>query len=205
LNPTYANSKFGICSNGGSGAIWGLSGNSTSISAQHCSSSSNGGSFIVGDTGLTLTNKCSSVSKVVKLTDKALIYGDCYHSCYVDRTLIDKEYLDIQMCETSNVINVVNPPVGTVYNVGRYDDLIPVSGISSNEIYLNYSALCGYPVLGQRVTVVDVCGNALADPIIINGNGKLINDGVCSVINTDYGSVTYVYNGYFWSAIAFVN
>jgi hypothetical protein len=55
------------------------------------------------------------------------------------------------------------------------------------------------------VSVVDICGNALADPIMVNGYGKNINDGACSAINTDYGSVTFVYNGYFWSAIAFVN
>jgi len=198
LNTTYANSKFGICSMGATGAQWGFSGNSTSINAQHCSNASNGSSIGITDTCLTLTNKNSSVSKTVNLNPNALVYGDCYHSCYVDRTLIDKEYLDIQLSGTSNVIEVCI--IGTSYITKRYDDLIGVSGISTNQICLYPT-----PVLGQRLTVVDICGNALADPITIDGNGILINNGVCSTINTDYGSVTYVYNGIFWSAVAFVN
>jgi hypothetical protein len=200
LNSTYANSMFGICSRDAGGAQWGLSGNSTSISTYHCNNSSNGSSIAICNTGLTISNKNSSVIKSVNLGVSGLTYGACYHSCYTDRSLIDREYMCIQMCETSNVINVVSPPVGTTYYVGRYDDLIPVSGISTNQIYFYPT-----PVLGQRISVVDICGNALADPITVNGYGKNINDGACSTINTDFGSVTFVYNGIFWSAIAFVN
>ena len=196
LNSIYANSKFGICScaSGGSGAQWGLSGNSASISTYHCSDSSNGSSIAICNSGITLTNKCSSALKTVNLTCNALMYGNDYCSVYTDRTLVDRGYVS----SVSNVLNVCI--VGTTYTTLRNDDLIGVSGLSSNLIYL-YSS----PVLGQRVSVVDVCGCALIDPITIHGNGKPINDGVCATINTDYGSVTFVYNGIFWSAIAFVN
>lgn len=198
LNSVYANSKFGLCSRDGSGAQWGLSGNSTSISTYHCINSSNGSGIVINNTGLTLTNKCSSALKSVSLGCNGLIYADCYHSSYINRTLVDKEYVDKELCGTSNVVNVCI--IGVEYYTQRYDDLIGVSGLSTNQIYLYPT-----PVLGQRVSVVDICGNALADPITINGYGKNINDGACSTINTDYGSVTFVYNGIFWSAIAFVN
>jgi len=147
---------------------------------------------------LTLSNKTSSVSCSVTLGTNALIYGGCYHSCYVNRTLVDKEYVDKQISGCSNILNVKR--VCNTYYTLRNDDVIAVSGISTNQIYLFPT-----PVLGERISVVDICGNALGDPITINGYGNQINNGSCSTINTDYGSVTFVWNGIFWSAIAFVN
>jgi len=177
--------------------------NSTAISAFHCTNASNGSSISIYNTGLTLSNKISSVSCSVTLGQNALIYDGCYHNCYINRTLVDKEYVDKQVSGCSNMIKIKNV-FGCTYNATIADDIIAVSGQSNCPIYLPIT-----PVLincrGQRITVVDICGCALIDPIIINGNGKLINNGTCSTINTDYGSVTFVYNGYFWSAIAFVN
>ena len=176
----------------------GLGIDSTAVSAFHCLNASNGSAFAISDTGITLSNKTSSVSCLVTLGANALVYGGCYHSCYVNRTLVDKEYVDKQISGCSNILNVRR--VCNTYYTTRYDDVITVSGISSNQIYL-FPA----PVLGERISVVDICGNALADPITINGYGNQINNGTCSTINTDYGSVTFVWNGIFWSAIAFVN
>ena len=200
LNTTYADSSFGVCSNDASGAQWGLFGNSVGVNTHHCSNASNGSSITISDTGLTLSNKSSGASTTIILGNSGLIYGNDYHTNYVDRSLIDKEYLDIELSGTSNVVNVHLPTIGTGYTTQRYDDLIPVSGISSNQIYLSST-----PVLGQRVIIVDVCGNAFIEPIIINGNGNNINNGVCSTINTDYGSITFIWNNYFWSAVSFIN
>jgi uncharacterized delta-60 repeat protein len=198
LNSTYSNSKFGICSRDAIGSQWGLSGNSSSISTYHCTNNSNGSCISVNNTGIEISNKVSSAVKSVNLGVSGLTYGANYHSNYSNRSLVDKEYVDTELCATSNVVNVCQ--IGSGYYVQRYDDLIAVSGLSTAVIYLDPS-----PVIGQRVSVVDICGNALADPIMINGYGKNINDGATSTINTDYGSVTFVFNGIFWSAIAFVN
>lgn len=125
---------------------------------------------------------------------KGLEYENDYSANFTARSIVDKEYID----NKSNTVAVCI--IYNTYTTLRNDELIAVSGLSSNQINL-YST----PVLGQRLTVVDICGNALGDPIVVNGNGNNINDDICSTINTDYGSVTYVYNGMFWSAVAFIN
>jgi hypothetical protein len=127
-------------------------------------------------------------------TDGHMFYADDYSSTYTNRSIVDKEYID----NKANVVNVCQ--IGSTYTTLRNDELIAVSGLSTNQI-----CLYATPVIGQRLTVVDICGNALADPITVNGNGNNINDAICSTINTDYGSVTYVFNGIFWSAVAFIN
>jgi hypothetical protein len=88
-------------------------------------------------------------------------------------------------CVSPNIINICN--VITQYTATTNNNFIP-----------SY---------GQKVSVADICGNALSNPIIIDGNGKRINDisCTCSLINTNYGSITFIYNGYFWSAVAFTN
>lgn len=196
LNSTYANSKFGVCSRDVSSGSWGLSGNSTSITSHHSSNSSNSNCFVISNTGITLTNKTSSIVKSVCLSANALVYATNYCNDYVNRTLVDKEYVDLKVSGHSNILNVCN--VGITYTTTCSDDFIGVSGTSC--IYL-YDA----PKIGQRVMIVDICGNAQLDPINVDGNGICINDGGVSSINTDFGSITYVFNGYCWSAVGFVN
>lgn len=197
LSQTYANSKFALCSHDGTmTTLWGITGNSTNITAVHCSNSANGSCISINNADINLTNKNSNCSRSVCLGANALVYGACYHAEYTNRSLVDKEYVDISICNDSNVIKVCN--VGVPYTTTRYDDFIGVSGTSCIYLY-------NTPVCGQRLTVADICGNALADPITVDGNGKKINNGTCSTINTDYGSITYLYNGFCWSAIAFVN
>lgn len=197
LSQTYANSKFAICSRDATAAtIWGISGNSTSITALHCSNSANGSCISINNGDINLTNKNSNCNRSISLGANALVYGACYHTDYTNRSLVDKEYVDISICNDSNVINVCN--VGVPYTTTRYDDFIGVSGTSCIYLY-------NTPVLGQRIVVTDICGQALINPITVDGNGKKINDGTCSTINTNYGSITYIYNGFCWSAVGFVN
>ena len=107
---------------------------------------------------------------------------------------VDKKIKQI----SQNVVNVCN--VSTTYTATCNDSFIGVSGAS-------LICLLNTPYCGQRVTVADICGNALSSPITIDGNGKRINDSLSctSLINTNYGSVTFIFNGYFWSAVAFIN
>jgi len=142
-------------------------------------------SVAIGQADMIITDSINS---------KGLEYADSYENNFTTCSLVSKKYVD----DKANVVNVCQ--ISTAYTTLRNDELIAVSGISSNEIFL-YAT----PVIGQRLTVVDICGNAFVEPIVVNGNGHNINDGICSTINTDYGSVTYVFNGIFWSAVAFIN
>jgi hypothetical protein len=197
LNGTYTSSKFGICSQNGSGAIWGFSGNSTTINAYHCTNSSNGNCLAINNSNIVMSNLTSSVSKTVILGVSGLTYGACYHTSYSSRSLVDKQYVDNCVAGVSNIINVVNTGV-VGYTTTLGDEFVGVSGSSCICLYAT-------PVTGQKVIISDICGNALNSQIFINGNGHFINDGLVSTINTNYGAISYVYNGYCWSTTAFVN
>jgi len=205
LNTVYSNSKFNICSYSAAAAQWGLSGGSNTISSYHCSNPSNGSSLDICDTCLVLSNKVSSAPTTVYLTTSGLTYGDNY--CNNNpRWIPDKQYVDneVNTCIITSKIKLNGLYSGGSYYAFSCDEIILVSGVSTSQIFLPAS-----PVVcdgrSQRISIVDVCGNALNDPITINGNGVCINSFGTSVVNTDYGSVTFVYNGMFWSAIAFVN
>lgn len=106
---------------------------------------------------------------------------------------------DTQIKQISlSAVNVCN--VNSQYTVTTANNFIGVSGTTC--IFLMNNPSCG-----QKVSIADICGDALSNPITINGNGKRINDSTCtcSIINTNYGSITFIYNGYFWSAVAFTN
>jgi hypothetical protein len=122
-------------------------------------------------------------------------YAACYHSNYTDRTLVDKEYVDKK--QNCVCVGLTNTDPYYVTNVYGY---IGVSGVSC--VYLPPS-----PGLGYSISIADICGDGLSAPITVDGNGVCINgmtDGYAT-INTNYGSISFVYNGYFWSAVAFIN
>lgn len=198
LNTAYASSYYCVCSrdSGMTGNWWGFTGNSTSISSYHCSNVSNGSRLVVYNTGITLSNKTSNINKTVSLGVNGLAYASDYSSCFVNRSLVDKQYVDYMVTGHSNIITVNN--VGSVYTTLSTDEFIGVSGTTC--IYL-YST----PACGQKIIVADICGNASSDPITIDGNGKKINNSLYSGIKTNYGSISYLYNGYCWSVIGFVN
>jgi len=197
LNSVYASSSFAVCSRDATAtAMWGITGNSTSICGLHYLNSTNGSDFSINNTSICFTNKISNVIKSISLGANALVYASNYCANYTNRTLVDKEYVDTKVSGSSNIVNV--NITGAPYTTQANDDFVGVSG--SSCIYL-----INAPKIGQRVAVVDVCGNAFNAPITIDGNGNAINDGSDSMINTNYGSITVVFNGYRWSVTAFVN
>lgn len=127
-------------------------------------------------------------------------YGGCYHNNYTNRSLVDKEYVDNKLSVYS--VRYAIPQYPTYLN--PKDSYVGVTGYTSSDVAYIY--LTSEPKLGQMVTIVDLQGDALDYPIIIDGNGININgsNGI-SMINTEYGSVSLLYNGMFWSAVAFVN
>lgn len=70
---------------------------------------------------------------------------------------------------------------------------IHCSGTSAISIFLPTS-----PKLNQIIVIADAKGNAGANNITINGNGKKINGLTTILISSNYGSISFVYNGVNW-------
>jgi len=99
---------------------------------------------------------------------------------------------------TTNTLHVIDF-TGTTYTATTTSDFIGASG--GTTIYLPNP-----PKDGQRIVVADIGGNALTLPITINGNTKNILSSTSATINTDYGSITFIFNTKgFWSTAAFIN
>lgn len=56
------------------------------------------------------------------------------------------------------------------------------------------------PIRGQQITFIDKDGDAENWNIIIDGNGKLINGESQAIINSNYGSMTFIYGYDNWYA-----
>ena len=62
------------------------------------------------------------------------------------------------------------------------------------------------PQYKDKITIIDVGGNAGLNPITINGNGRNILGSIQANINTNHGSITIFFNNQgFWSIIGFAN
>jgi hypothetical protein len=155
------------------------------------------GGALTGDTTITGAYNFNLNTTNINLTGTLTLQSTPTGGTTTDAILVwnsvDKKIKQI----SQNIVNVHN--VFTTYTGTTNDSFIGVSGTSL--IYLLPTPICG-----QRVTVADICGNALSSPITIRSN-KRINDSLSctSLINTNYGSVTFIFNGYFWSAVAFIN
>lgn len=57
-----------------------------------------------------------------------------------------------------------------------------------------------FGVLGTVYIVKDCSGNAFSYPITIQGTAQTI-DGATAEINTNYGSLTFIFNGTEWSIV----
>jgi hypothetical protein len=198
LNNIYNQSKLVICSrdSGMTGNWWSVSACPLNFNVQNWENTSNGSSFNVNRQHISFGNKIANVTKSVYLDANALRYDGDYSSCFIDNSLVDKRFVVNRVYDNSNIVNVNN--IGNVYTTTRNDDFIGVDGASCIFLF-------DAPVVGQRIIIADICGNALLDPITVDGNGFQINDAECSTINTNYGSITYIYNGLKWSAVGFVN
>lgn len=150
---------------------------------------------LTGSTAFNLTFSGGTITNTSNYG--GLRYANNYCSFYVSRSLVDKEYVDKKV-SGNTIVNVCN--VSITYTATTSNNFIGVSGASCVFLMNN-------PSCGQKVSIADICGCALSNPITINGSGKRINDCVSctSLINTNYGSITFIYNGYFWSAVAFTN
>ena len=128
-------------------------------------------------------------------TPKGILYGSSsYRNNFQSNSLVDAGYVTGR----SNTINVFKQTNAGSYTANTSSDFI--GAWANSTIYLP-----AVPKPCQKIIISDVSGCALGDIITINGNGMNINDGSTATINTDYGSVTLVNNGSFWSTVAFIN
>jgi hypothetical protein len=111
-----------------------------------------------------------------------------------------------------NVRDVEFITTGLEYTATTSSDYIGISG-AVTQVYMPIT-----PLLGQQVTISDDRGLAESNPITIDGNGNKINSNYgpsspltpnglvdTTIINSDYGSLTLLYNGSFWKIISFAN
>ena len=56
-------------------------------------------------------------------------------------------------------------------------------------------------VTGTVFLVKDDSGDALNNPIRITANGSQIDGSATGIINSDYGSLTFIYNGTQWNVV----
>jgi len=149
----------------------------------------------VGD--IVLTQDYNGSPKTVRFNPSGLTYGGDYSSGFTARSIPDVAYVTgLTSSLTSNTVNGVN--VTTTYTATTNSDFVGVSGSTAFIVYLP-----SQPLEYQRITVADIKGNALSQNITINGGGKLINGSSTALIDSNYGSITMVYNTVNWSVIAF--
>ena len=91
----------------------------------------------------------------------------------------------------------------TGLTVGVLDTNVNTLFVSSGTTTYNLPAS---PFEGAEVTFVDAKGTAGTTQIDINGNGNSIYDLISftASINSNFGSITLVFNGIYWNVTAFV-
>jgi len=152
-----------------------------------------------GDISLCSVSNGGIGGKICITSTSGMTYAADYSANYTNRTIVDKEYVDKKM----SIISVRNTYGVCPFYINNIDNFIGVSGYTVGSCACLY--LIPTPATGQKIIISDIQGQALDYPISIDGNGKCINGNDAAMINTDYGSITFVFNGYFWSAVAFVN
>jgi len=96
------------------------------------------------------------------------------------------------------LIKSVCLPTTTTYYVTPTDYYIGVS--AGTRVYLQPN-LYGIPTRGTVIVVADTSGNASgANPILISGD---VYGYTTAEINTTYGSLSFLYNGNYWSVVGF--
>lgn len=95
-----------------------------------------------------------------------------------------------------NIINVCN--ISGIYSATTNNSFIGAN--AGSTIYLPPTPKCG-----QKISIADCSGNALSNNIYVCSTTCLILNCNKAIINTDYGSMSFIFNNTFWSAIAFTN
>jgi len=126
-------------------------------------------------------------------------YSEAYGDNFLPQSLVDKEYVDTR----SNNKNISNVTGSTYFALSTDNAIGGRSSPSGCTIFLP-----AVPAGGHELIIFDkdgLAGTTVNTHINVNGNGKLILDWNSATINTDYGSITFLYNGIFWSVVGFTS
>jgi len=158
------------------------------------------GGGLTGVTEITLSGTTSLTFTDSRTTTSGITYGGDYENNFQSRSLVTKQFVESQITGSSNTVAVYNAS-GATYTATTTNDFIGTSG--GTTIYLP-----DIPKDGQRITVADIAGNALANSICICSSvpSQHIIGSASATINTEYGSITFIFNTEcFWSAAAYIN
>ncbi len=129
---------------------------------------------------------------------RGIVYNENYAANYTPRTLVDKAYVDAAITGATPVI-IGDIVTGVTFTASTETSFIGVSGTSESTIWLP-----AIPTPFKQYIVSDIAGNGLSVNINIDGNGYLIQGASAALIDTDYGSITFIYNGFNWSVVSVV-
>jgi hypothetical protein len=126
-----------------------------------------------------------------------LQYNGNYCAGFVARSIPDVAYVTGYTAQKSNIVSTYNQAATGNYSASTSTEF--VGAFTGSSIFLP-----PVPSLGQRISVVDWNGGAFVNNIIVCSTTFPILNASYATINSDYGSITFIFNGTFWSAIAYV-
>ena len=154
------------------------------------------GGTITGATTITISNTGTPTLTITdsRATPLGIQYGANYGNTFGARSLVDAGYVTGVTNSGALVKNVCILSSPT-YSMTNNDFFVGASGGTS-------VVLPSTPKTGMVVVIADIANNALTFPITIVG--AIVGCNITtSVIDTNSGSLSYVYNGSRWNAFAF--
>ena len=131
-----------------------------------------------------------------------LVYGSNYSANFVDRSLVDKGYVN-SVVQKNNIYAMNVLTTSTLLTTG--DTYVQIVNSPSAAVTITLPA---DPIDGQVFRIKDAGNQAITYPITVARNGKLIDNATNNAsINTDGGALELVYNNSLgsWFVFSFVN
>ena len=191
LPRTIGNSNTGLGAFAGFHSTLNLTGSSNTFIGWNASygAASMNNSIVIG----TNFNPTGS-SKVYLGSTQQTILGSVL-SGTTTNILVKETSGEIKYRDITDINNTVKGIIITTTATGSSSlGYVGVSASTAMSFYLPAS-----PKSFQRIMISDIKGNAFSTNITINGNGKNINGSSTALINTNYGSIMLIYNGFNWS------
>jgi len=152
-----------------------------------------GGSFIrYGDDFVTSFVRVKAFSEVIIDNPVPFEYQNDVSSHLKARSIPDVHYVTGHTIQVKNEIGL-EIVTGSSFTASTSSHFIHVSATTAVNVWLPAS-----PKFKQQIFISDAKGNASSNNITINGNSKSINGVSTSLIDTNYGSLMFVYNGINW-------
>jgi len=97
--------------------------------------------------------------------------------------------------ETGRAVPIATVEGGSSYDVAADDFVVAVLTVSGAPTKVNLPV---NPMRGQRLEIKDAAGNASTGGIVVNGNGRDIDNEHQVIIGNSYAAITITYTGIRW-------